>query len=65
MKSLFILGIDKNYENVLELYCAKNVGNYSNNLSFEIPDRGDGKHVYGRINGYDGTYEIRFLIEEK
>ncbi len=57
--------IIKNYENVLELYNAKIVGHYGDTLSFEIPDRGDGKHVYGRINGYDGTYEIRFLIEEK
>lgn len=57
--------IIKNYENVLELYNAKIVGHYGDTLSFEIPDRGDGKKIYGRINAYEGSYSIRFLIEEK
>lgn len=57
--------IIKNYENVLELYNAKIVGSNQETLSFEILDRGDGKHVYGRINAYEGSYIIRFLIEEK
>lgn len=57
--------IIKNYENVLELYNAKILGHYGDTLSFEIPDRGDGKKVYGRIDGYEGSYSIRFLIEEK
>ncbi len=54
--------IIKNYENVLELYNAKIVGLYSDNLSFEISDRGDGKKVYGKISAYEGSYSIRFLI---
>ncbi len=57
--------IIKNYENVLELYNAKIVGLYSDNLSFEISDRGDGKKVYGKISAYEGSYSIRFLIQEK
>ncbi len=56
--------IIKNYENILELYNATIVGNESNSLYFEIADRGDGKKVYGRIEGYDGSYTIRFLIPE-
>lgn len=55
--------IIKNYENVLELYNAKIVGNKKSTLYFEIEDRGDGKKVYGRIEAYDGSYTIRFLIE--
>nr|WP_320012464.1 hypothetical protein [uncultured Desulfobulbus sp.] len=56
--------IIKNYENVLELYNAKIVGHYGDQLSFEIPDRGDGVSVYGRIDAYDGSYSIRFLIAQ-
>ena len=57
--------IIKNYENVLELYNAKIVGRYGDQLSFEIPDRGDGEPVYGRIDAYDGSYAVRFLIPDK
>jgi len=57
--------IIKNYENVLELYNAKIVGRYGDQLSFEIPDRGDGASVYGRIDAYDGSYSIRFLTGEE
>lgn len=57
--------IIKNYANVLELYNAKTVGNKDHALSFEIPDRGDGLHIYGRIDAYDGSYSIRFLLEGK
>ena len=57
--------IIKNYENVLELYNATIVGHYGNSLSFEISDRGDSKKVYGKIDAYEGSYNIRFLIEEK
>lgn len=56
--------IIKNYENVLELYNAKIIGEYSSNLYFEISDRGDGKRVYGVIEAYTGSYTIRFLIEK-
>lgn len=56
--------IIKNYENVLELYNAKIIGEYSDTLYFEIADRGDGKQVFGRIEGYTGSYTIRFLIKE-
>lgn len=56
--------IVKNYENVLELYNAKILGEYSDTLYFEIPDRGDGKKIYGRIEAYTGSYTIRFLIKE-
>ncbi len=56
--------IIKNYENVIELYNAKIVGEYSNTLYFKIEDRGDGKSVYGAVEGYTGSYNIDFLIEE-
>jgi OmpA-OmpF porin, OOP family len=63
-KSFSRKAIIKNYANILELYNAKIVGEYSNTLYFEIADRGDGKKVYGRIEGYSGSYSIRFLIME-
>jgi len=56
--------IIKNYANILELYNAKILGLYGDNLSFEIPDRGDGKKIYGKIEAYEGSYNIRFLIQE-
>ncbi len=63
-KSFSRKAIIKNYANILELYNAKIVGEYSDTLYFEIADRGDGKKVYGRIEGYNGSYSIRFLIME-
>lgn len=57
--------IIKNYENILDLYNAKIVGHEGSTLYFEIADRGDGKKVYGRIEGYDGSYTIRFLIPQE
>jgi len=54
--------IIKNYENILELYNAKIVGNYSNTLYFKIKDRGDGLSVYGLIAGYTGGYSVKFIV---
>jgi len=56
--------IVKNYLNILELYNAKIVGEYSNTIYFIIEDRGDSKTVYGRLEAYTGSYTIRFLIQE-
>ncbi len=56
----------KNYENVLESFGAKIEGkNFpaDQSLYFSIPDRGDGKSIYGAgqaTNG--GSYQIRFLV---
>ncbi len=61
-KSFSRRAVIKNYENVLELYSAKIVGKYSDTLFFKIKNRGDGKSVYGKIDGYSGTYSIHFLI---
>lgn len=55
--------IIKNYENVLELYNAKVVGINDGQLWFVIDNRGDGKKVYGRIDGYDGYYAVFMLIK--
>ncbi len=57
--------IIKNYENILELYNAKIVGKYSNTLYFKIKDRGDGVSVYGLIEGYTGSYTVKFLVVKK
>ena len=56
--------IIKNYKNIFYLYNGKILGEYSNTLYFIIEDRGDGKTVYGKINAFDGSYSINFLIEE-
>ena len=56
--------IVKNYKNVLELYNAEILGVESNTIYFKINDRGDGVSIYGRIEGYSGSYTIRFLILE-
>nr|MEE4268111.1 OmpA family protein [Candidatus Krumholzibacteria bacterium] len=56
--------ITKNYENILELYDARILDISSSNISFHIPDRGDGLSVFGRIEAYDGKYTIRFLVED-
>jgi len=63
-KSISRKEIIKNYENVLELYNAKIIGKYINTLYFKIADRGDKITVYGRIDAYDGKYNINFLISE-
>ena len=63
-KSFSRKAIIKNYENILELYNAKIIGKYSDTLFFKIKDRGDGKSVYGKIDGYSGTYSIHFLIQK-
>nr|MEE4267475.1 OmpA family protein [Candidatus Krumholzibacteria bacterium] len=57
--------IIRNYENVLEVYNAKLLGKYGSNLYFQIPDRGDGLIVYGVVEGFDGSYTIRFLVVGK
>lgn len=56
--------IIKNYKNILPLYNAKILGEYSDSVYFEIKDRGDGKKVYGKIDAYSGSYNIFFLIED-
>ena len=63
-KSFSRVEIINNYETILSLYNAKIVGKNSNDLYFEIEDRGDGKKVYGKIEAYSGSYNIRFLIED-
>jgi len=63
-KSISRKEIIKNYENILELYNAKIIGKYINTLFFKIADRGDKVTVYGRIDAYDGKYNINFLIEK-
>ncbi len=62
-KSFSRVEIISNYENILFLYNAKIVGKNSNDLYFEIEDRGDGKKIYGKIEAYSGSYNIRFLVE--
>lgn len=54
----------KNYANILELYNAKLLGEYSNTLYFKIKDRGNGASVFGSIAAYTGSYTISFLIQK-
>jgi hypothetical protein len=61
-KSFSRKAVIRNYENILERYNAKPVGHYGDTLCFEIADRGDGMRVFGLIEGYDGSYIIRFLV---